>query len=47
VQPGKNRLRIRVGNLIANNLGVQAEAGLFGPVSIRSQPVAAAADAKR
>jgi hypothetical protein len=35
LHPGTNTLRIRVGNLIANNLGVAAEAGLFGPVQLK------------
>ena len=34
LQQGKNTLRIRVGNLIANNMGVPAESGLFGPVQL-------------
>ncbi len=34
VRPGTNAVRIRVGNLIANNMGAAAEAGLFGPVQL-------------
>lgn len=36
IQPGQNRLRIRVGNLINNSYGQAAESGLFGPVLVRS-----------
>ncbi len=32
VRAGTNTLRVRVGNLVANNMGVAAESGLFGPV---------------
>ena len=35
LRPGKNTLRIRVGNLIANSLGLPLEAGLFGPVTLK------------
>lgn len=35
LRPGKNTLRIRVGNLIANNMGQLVEAGLFGPVTLK------------
>ena len=36
LKPGKNTLRIRVGNLIANNMGVPSESGLFGPVQLET-----------
>jgi len=32
----ENPLRIHVGNLIANNMGQPVEAGLFGPVTIKT-----------
>ena len=35
LKPGKNTLRIRVGNLISNNMGIPSEAGLFGPVTLK------------
>lgn len=34
LKSGKNMIRIRVGNLIANNMGVPSESGLFGPVRL-------------
>jgi beta-galactosidase/beta-glucuronidase len=37
LKPGKNTLRIRVGNLISNNMGIPSEAGLFGPVTLKKQ----------
>ena len=35
LKPGKNTLRVRVGNLIANNMGLPSESGLFGPVTLK------------
>ena len=34
LRPGTNCIRVRVGNLLANNMGETAEAGLFGPVRL-------------
>lgn len=36
VSSGTNTLRIRVGNLIANNMGIPADSGLMGPVVVKS-----------
>ncbi len=33
--PGKNNVRIRVGNLVNNNYGVESSSGLLGPVELR------------
>ena len=35
-RPGKNHVRVRVGNLISNNMGVPSESGLFGPVTLKA-----------
>jgi hypothetical protein len=35
VKPGRNTVKVRVGNLTNNNYGQKAESGLFGPVQIR------------
>lgn len=36
-RPGKNEIRIRVGNLVNNNYGVASPSGLLGPVTLWSR----------
>jgi len=37
LRPGKNKVRIRVGNLVNNNYGIDSPSGMLGPVIVKER----------